>query len=144
MMDGGKGQVGVALNVLDELGLAIPVSGMVKDDRHRTRGLYFENKLIPIATDSEGFKLITRIQDEAHRFAITYHRNLRSKNQVHSVLDDIPQIGPVRRKALMKAFTNLDEIREADKEQLAALPSMNEAAAQAVHEFFHRTKQTGE
>ncbi len=144
MMDGGKGQVGVALNVLDELGLAIPVSGMVKDDRHRTRGLYFENKLIPIATDSEGFKLITRIQDEAHRFAITYHRNLRSKNQVHSVLDDIPQIGPARRKALMKAFANLDEIKEADKEQLAALPSMNEAAAQAVHEFFHRTQQTGE
>lgn len=142
MMDGGKGQVGVALKVLDELGLAIPVSGMVKDDRHRTRGLYYENKLIPIRTDSEGFKLITRVQDEAHRFAITFHRSLRSKAQVHSVLDDIPQIGATRRKALMKAFASLDDIRQATTEELAALPAMNAAAAQAVYEFFHT--QTGE
>ncbi len=137
MMDGGKGQVNVALKVLEELGLHIPVCGMVKDDNHRTRGLYFQNQEIPIDRHSEGFKLITRIQDEAHRFAIEFHRSLRSKEQVHSVLDDIPGIGTVRRKALMKSFLSLDAIRQADVETLAALPSMTERAARQVYEFFH-------
>lgn len=137
MMDGGKGQVNVALKVLAELKLSIPVCGMVKDDHHRTRGLYYQNQEIPIETSSEGFKLITRIQDEAHRFAIEYHRSLRSKEQVHSVLDDIPGIGPARRKALMKQFSSLEEIQAAGVKQLAALPAMNEKAAQAVYDFFH-------
>ena len=115
MMDGGKGQVNVALRVLDRLGISIPVCGMVKDDNHRTRGLYYNNEEIPIDRNSEGFRLITRIQDEAHRFAIEYHRSLRSKDQVHSVLDDIEGIGPVRRKSLMKTFKSLEAIREATK-----------------------------
>ncbi len=138
MMDGGKGQVNVALRVLEELHLDIPVCGMVKDDNHRTRGLYFNNVEIPIEKSSEGFKLITRIQDEAHRFAIEYHRSIRSKEQVHSVLDDIPGIGPARRKALMKEFLSLDAIKEATVEQLMELPSMNERAANAVYDFFHK------
>lgn len=137
MMDGGKGQVNTALKVLEELGLAIPVCGMVKDDNHRTRGLYYHNREIPIDRHSEGFQLINRIQDEAHRFAIEYHRSLRSKEQVHSVLDDIPGIGAARRKALMRAFQSLEEIRQADVGALAKIPSMNERAAQAVYEFFH-------
>ena len=137
MMDGGKGQVNVALQVLQELGLRIPVCGMVKDDNHRTRGLYFNNVEIPIDRNSEGFRLITRIQDEAHRFAIEYHRSLRSKEQVHSVLDDIEGIGPSRRKALMRQFQSLEAIREADVETLAAVPSMNRAAAERVWKFFH-------
>lgn len=132
MMDGGKGQVNVACRVLEKLGLSIPVCGMVKDDHHRTRGLYFHQREIPIAADSACFHLITRIQDEAHRFAIEYHRSLRSGSQVHSVLDDIPGIGPARRKALMKEFSSLDEIREADQERLASLPGMNEQAAKNV------------
>lgn len=137
MMDGGKGQVNVALKVLDELKLNIPVCGMVKDDNHRTRGLYYNNQEIPIEKSSEGFKLITRVQDEAHRFAIEYHRSLRSKEQVHSVLDDIPGIGPARRKALMRRFLSLDAIREADIETLAQVDAMNEQSARAVYEFFH-------
>ena len=137
MMDGGRGQVNVALQVLEKLGFTIPVCGMVKDDNHRTRGLYFENVEIPIDTSSEGFKLITRIQDEAHRFAIEFHRSLRSKEQVHSVLDDIPGIGPVRRKDLMRHFRSLDKVKEASLEELAALPSMNEKSAKQVFEFFH-------
>lgn len=138
MMDGGKGQVNVALKVLSELHLNIPVCGMVKDDNHRTRGLYYENREIPMDKSSEGFKLITRIQDEAHRFAIEYHRSLRGKEQVHSVLDDIPGIGPARRKALMRSFPSLDAIREATVEELLKLPAMNEGAARAVYEFFHK------
>lgn len=137
MMDGGRGQVNIALQVLEKLGLSIPVCGMVKDDNHRTRGLYFENVEIPIDTSSEGFKLITRIQDEAHRFAIEFHRSLRSKEQVHSVLDDIPGIGPARRKDLMRQFRSLDKIKEASVGELAALPSMNEKSAKQVFEFFH-------
>lgn len=137
MMDGGKGQVNIALKVLDELRLNIPVCGMVKDDNHRTRGLYYNNQEIPIEKSSEGFKLITRVQDEAHRFAIEYHRSLRSKEQVHSVLDDIPGIGPARRKALMRRFLSLDAIREADVETLAQIDTMNEQSARAVYEFFH-------
>ena len=137
MMDGGRGQVNIALKVLEKLGFSIPVCGMVKDDNHRTRGLYFENVEIPIDTSSEGFKLITRIQDEAHRFAIEFHRSLRSREQVHSVLDDIPGIGPARRKDLMRQFRSLDKIKEASVGELAALPSMNEKSAKQVFEFFH-------
>ena len=137
MMDGGKGQVNVALEVLDSLHLDIPVCGMVKDDHHRTRGLYYNNVEIPIDRSSEAFRLITRIQDEAHRFAIEYHRQLRGKGQVHSILDDIEGIGPARRKALMKNYAGLDEIRAASVEELAKIPSMNEKAAEAVYKFFH-------
>ncbi|HIX29668.1 MAG TPA: excinuclease ABC subunit UvrC [Candidatus Blautia stercoravium] len=141
MMDGGRGQVNIALSVLEKLQLTIPVCGMVKDDRHRTRGLYFQNEEIPISRDSEGFKLITRIQDEAHRFAIEYHRSLRSKGQVHSLLDDIPGIGPARRKALMKHFKGLEGLREASVEELVQVESMNEKAARQVYEFFHRQER---
>ena len=137
-MDGGKGQVNIAQEVLETLKLNIPVCGVVKDDHHRTRGLYFENREIPIDRHSEGFRLITRIQDEAHRFAIEYHRSLRSKEQVHSVLDDIPGIGPARRKALMRTFQSIDAIRAATVEELSAAEAMNERAAQAVYEYFHQ------
>ncbi len=138
MMDGGRGQVNVALRVLEKLHLDIPVCGMVKDDFHRTRGLYYQNRELPIDERSEGFKLITRIQDEAHRFAIEYHRSLRSINQVHSLLDDIPGIGPARRKALMRTFKSLEGIRDASLEQLENAPSMNRASAQQVYDFFHK------
>lgn len=137
MMDGGRGQVNIALEVLEELGLNIPVCGMVKDDHHRTRGLYFNNIELPINKSGEGFRLITRIQDEAHRFAITFHRDLRSKKQVHSILDDIEGIGAARRKALMREFKSLDAIKDAGVEELRKVPSMNESAAQKVYEFFH-------
>jgi excinuclease ABC subunit C len=137
LMDGGKGQVNIALCVLEKLNLQIPVCGMVKDDNHRTRGLYYNNEEIPIDRSSEGFKLITRIQDEAHRFAIEFHRKLRSQGQVHSVLDDIPGVGPARRKALMKHFVNIDAIRNATVEELKELPSMNEKSAIEVYKFFH-------
>ena len=137
MMDGGKGQVNVALRVMDELCLDIPVCGMVKDDNHRTRGIYYNNEEIPIDRNSEGFRLVTRIQDEAHRFAIEYHRSLRSKEQVHSVLDDIEGIGPARRKALMRELKSLEAVRDADVDTLAAVPSMNRAAAEKVWEVFH-------
>jgi len=138
MMDGGKGQVNIALGVLAELGINIPVCGMVKDDNHRTRGLYFENQEIPIERDSEGFKLITRIQDEAHRFAIEYHRSLRSKSQVKSVLDEIPGVGPARRKALMKHFKSIEEIISADVETLAKVPEIPEHIAKGIYEFFRK------
>ena len=137
MMDGGKGQVNVALRVLDELRIAIPVCGMVKDDNHRTRGLYFNNEEIPIDRNSECFKLITRIQDEAHRFAIEFHRKLRSQGQVHSILDDIPGIGPTRRRDLMRHFQNLDAIKNATVEELKELPTINEKTAMQIYEFFH-------
>lgn len=140
MMDGGRGQVNIALEVLGELGLSIPVCGMVKDDSHRTRGLYYENRELPIDRHSEGFRLITRIQDEAHRFAIEYHRSLRGKGQVHSLLDEIPGIGPIRRKALMRAFGDIESVREAGEEALAAVPGMNRASARSVYEFFHAKK----
>ncbi len=141
MMDGGRGQVNIALKVMDAVGIRVPVCGMVKDDRHRTRGIYFNNTEIPIDRDSEGFRLVTRIQDEAHRFAIEYHRSLRSKEQVHSILDDIPGIGPARRKALMKGFQTLDDIRSAEVEELARIPGMNLQAARQVFDFFHVDKQ---
>lgn len=138
MMDGGRGQVNIALEVLEKLNLHIPVCGMVKDDNHRTRGLYFNNVELPIDRNSECFRLITRIQDEAHRFAITFHRQLRSKGQVHSVLDDIPGVGPARRKDLMRSFENIEAIRNATVDDLKELPSMNEKSAQEVYKFFHQ------
>lgn len=141
MMDGGRGQVNIALEVLRELQLEIPVCGMVKDDNHRTRGLYYQNVEIPIDRHSEGFQLITRIQDEAHRFAIEYHRSLRGKEQVHSVLDDIKGIGPARRKSLMRTFKTIEAVREASVEELEAAPQMNRAAAEAVYIFFRDDKQ---
>lgn len=137
LMDGGKGQVHIAQKVLSDMGLEIPVCGMVKDDSHRTRGLYYQDREIPISHTSEGFQLITRIQDEVHRFAIEYHRLLRSKGQIHSILDDIEGIGPTRRKALMKYFKSIEAIREASLEALKAAPSMNSQAARKVYEFFH-------
>lgn len=137
MMDGGKGQVNIAKKVLDDLKMVIPVCGMVKDDNHRTRGLYYNNKEIPIDTHSEEFKLITRIQDETHRFAIEYHKLLRGKSQIHSILDDIKGVGATRRKALMKHFQSLEAIKEASVEELAAVNSMNKPAAEKVYEFFH-------
>ena len=138
MMDGGRGQVNIALEVLEKLNLHIPVCGMVKDDNHRTRGLYFNNVELPIDRNSECFRLITRIQDEAHRFAITFHRQLRSKGQVHSILDDIPGVGPARRKDLMRSFENIEAIRNATVNDLKELPSMNEKFAQEVYKFFHQ------
>lgn len=142
LMDGGRGQVNIALSVLEELGIDIPVCGMVKDDNHRTRGLYYHNIELPIDTHSEGFKLITRIQDEAHRFAIEYHRSLRSKTQVKSVLDDIPGVGPARRKALMRRFKSLEEIRQATVEELMEIPEMNERTAQEIVAFFASQKRS--
>ena len=136
MMDGGRGQVNIALEVLEELGLDIPVCGMVKDDSHRTRGLYYRNVEIPIDRHSEGFRLITRVQDEAHRFAIEYHRSLRGKDQVHSVLDDIPGIGDTRRKALMRQFKSVEAIQAATREELCQVPGMNRRAAESVYTFF--------
>ena len=137
LMDGGKGQVNIALGVLEELDLEIPVCGMVKDDNHRTRGLYYQNVELPIDRNQEAFRLITRIQDEAHRFAITFHRQLRGKSQVHSVLDDIAGVGPTRRKDLMRHFENIEAIKNADIEELKKLPSMNEKSARDVYNFFH-------
>lgn len=145
LMDGGRGQVNICLEVLENLGLHIPVAGLVKDDRHRTRGIYFEDREIPIDSRSEGFKLATRIQDEVHRFAIEYHRSLRSVNQVHSVLDDIPGIGPARRKALMRYFGDIERIKKADINELSKVEGMNTKAAAAVAEFFgNRSKERKE
>ena len=144
MMDGGRGQVNIALSVLEELHIDIPVCGMVKDDNHRTRGLYFHNVELPIDTRSEGFKLITRVQDEAHRFAIEYHRSLRSKVQVKSVLDDIPGVGPARRKALMRHFKSIEEIKNATAEQLAEIPELNRRAAEDIWLFFHKEADSDE
>ena len=138
LMDGGRGQVNIARKVLEKLEIDIPVCGMVKDDNHRTRGVYFNNVEIPIDTESEGFHLVTRIQDEAHRFAIEYHRSLRSKEQVHSVLDDIPGIGETRRKALMRRFRSIENIRNASVEELSETQSMNAQSAEAVYRFFHK------
>ncbi len=137
LMDGGRGQVNICEQVLERLGLSVPVCGMVKDDNHRTRGLYYNNREIRISHSSEGFHLITRIQDEAHRFAITFHRKLRSKEQVHSVLDDISGIGPRRRRALMKSFESLEDIRNASVEELKAVEGFNASAAQSVYDHFH-------
>lgn len=140
LMDGGKGQVNIALSVLDSLNLRIPVCGMVKDDNHRTRGLYFNGIEMPIDTHSEGFQLITRIQDEAHRFAIEYHRSLRTKAQVHSVLDEIPGVGPARRKALMKSFTSIDEIKAASAEEISVKTGLPMHIAEGISDFFRNEK----
>ena len=140
MMDGGRGQVNMALEVLGKLEMSIPVCGMVKDDHHHTRGLYYNNIELPIDTHSEGFHLITRVQDEAHRFAIEYHKSLRGKKEIHSILDDIPGIGPKRRLALMRQFGDINEIREATVAQLADVEGMNERAAESVYEFFHSSR----
>ena len=136
-MDGGKGQVHAAREVLEAMGLAIPICGMVKDERHRTRGLYFRDQELPVDTKSELFKLITRIQDETHRFAIEYHRSLRGKSQVRSILDDIPGVGPARRRALLGALPDIEAIKAADVETLKKVPGMNASAARAVYAFFH-------
>ncbi len=138
MMDGGLGQVNIALEVLGELGLDIPVAGMVKDDHHNTRGLIYNGRELAIDTTSEGFKLITRLQDEAHRFAITYHKSLRSKGMVHSILDDIEGIGPKRRKALMKHYADIESIREASLEELEAVDGLDSRSAKSVYDFFHK------
>ena len=137
LMDGGKGQVNIALQVLEELRLDIPVCGMVKDDNHRTRGLYFHDEELPIDLHSECFALITRIQDETHRFAIEYHRSLRTKAQTHSILEEIPGIGEKRRKSLMRSYVSMEQLGAADVEELAALPQMNRKAAEAVYAFLH-------
>ena len=141
LMDGGRGQVNIARKVLGELGIDIPVCGMVKDDNHRTRGLYFHNVELPIDRNSEAFKLITRVQDEAHRFAIEYHRSLRSKDQVKSVLDEIPGVGPARRKALMKSFPSIYEIRDATAEQIAMQADLPMSVAEEIYEFFHNHQE---
>ncbi len=143
MMDGGKGQVHIAKQVLSELGLHIPVAGMVKDNHHRTRGLYFNDVELPIDTHSEGFKLITRLQDEAHRFAIEYHRSLRSKGQVHSFLDDIDGIGPKRRKALMKKYVSAEKMAQATIEDLMETEAMSKEAAENVYNYFHPVNSKG-
>ena len=143
-MDGGKGQVNIAEEVLLKLDITIPVCGMVKDDHHRTRGLYFKNEEIPIDTHGEGFRLITRVQDETHRFAIEYHKQIRSKTQVHSILDDIPMIGATRRKALMRTYQSLAEIQKADVEELMEIPEMNRQAAESVVQFFAAKEREGE
>lgn len=141
MMDGGKGQVNIAEKVLAELEIHIPVCGMVKDDHHRTRSLYYQGIEMDIDSRSEGFQLVTRIQDEAHRFAITYHRLLRGKQQVHSALDDIEGVGPQRRKVLMKYFQSLEEIKLATKEELAKVPMLNKTVANQIYNYFHVEQQ---
>ena len=140
LMDGGRGQVNIALEVLQCFNLQIPVCGMVKDDQHRTRGLWYRGTELPISERSEGFKLVTRIQDEAHRFAIEYHRSLRSKAEVHSVLDDIPGIGAVRRKTLLRQYGGVEGIRAASVEELSILPSFNLRVAEEVYRYFHRER----
>jgi excinuclease ABC subunit C len=137
MMDGGKGQVNVALMVLDSLGLEIPVCGMVKDDNHRTRGLYYNNVEVEFPKGSEALMMVTALQDEAHRFAISYHRQLRTANQVHSILDDIPGVGPARRKALVKHFKSAENIKNASVEELSSLPEIPESVARGIYAFFH-------
>ena len=144
LMDGGKGQVNIALKVLEELRLNIPVCGMVKDDNHRTRGLYYQNSEIPIESRSEGFHLITRIQDEAHRFAIEYHRSLRSHAQVHSVLDEIPGVGPARRKILMKSFASIEELSRTEAELIARKTGIPMHIAKGIADFFERKEENGE
>lgn len=138
MMDGGKGQVNVALMVLDSLGLEIPVCGMVKDDNHRTRALYYNNQEVEFSKGSEAILMITALQDEAHRFAIEYHKQLRRQNQVHSILDEIPGVGAARRKALLKYFKDIDNIRVATMEEIAAVPEIPKSTAEYIYDFFHR------
>ncbi|MBS4534803.1 excinuclease ABC subunit UvrC [Clostridium sp. D2Q-14] len=140
MMDGGKGQVNIALKVMKEFNLDIPVCGMIKDDFHRTRGLIFKNKEIKISKNSEVFKLITRIQDEAHRFAISYHRSLRDKRMFKSVLDNISGIGEKRKKALLRELGSIDKIRKAEIEELKNVEGMNIKSAESVYNYFRNKK----
>ncbi len=137
MMDGGKGQVNVAKMVLDSLGIEIPVCGMVKDDNHRTRGLYYNNEELIFKPGSEAMHMITSLQDETHRFAITYHRELRSKEQVRSILDDIPGVGPKRRKALLLHFKDVDSVKAATVSELMEAEGINENVANEIYTFFH-------
>ena len=141
MMDGGKGQVNIALEVMEQLGLSIPVCGMVKDDNHRTRGLYYQNEEISIDRHSEGFRLMVSPLAVTLNMLIEYHRSLRSKSQVRSILDEIPGIGETRRKALMRSFQSLDDVREASVEELCQVPGMNRAAAESVYQFFRRKEK---
>ena len=136
-VDGGKTQITAAQNAMQNVGIYIPVCGMVKDDRHRTRGLLYNGEEIELPTNSEGFKLITRIQDEVHRFAIEYHRKLRNEKQVHSILDDIEGIGPKRRRMLMQHFGDIEKIRNAEVDELLEIPEMTIKAAENVYAFFH-------
>lgn len=137
-LDGGKGQISTVQKALTNLNLYVPVCGMVKDDRHRTRALMYNGEEIELPYTSEGFKLLTRMQDEVHRFAIEYHRKLREKKQVHSILDDISGIGSVRRKALMKHFGDINAIRRAEIEELQQVDGMNIKSAEAVYNFFRK------
>ena len=138
LMDGGKGQVHIAETVLESLGLSIPVAGMVKDDNHRTRGLYFHDEELPINVKGEGFALLTRIQDETHRFAIEYHKSLRSKSQVRSGLEDIPGVGPTRRKTLLRYYDSIESLRKADVSEIAALPGMNSSVAKQIVDYLKK------
>lgn len=140
MIDGGKGQVNIAKKVLDQFNINIPICGLVKDDFHRTRGIIYENNEITLSGNSTSFKLITRIQDEAHRFAINYHRSLRDKKMFKSILDDVKGIGDTRKKALLKSFGSTDNIRKASIEELAEVDGMNKLAAKAVYDFFRGDK----
>jgi len=135
-VDGGKGQISAAQKALSEVGVSVPVCGMVKDDRHRTRGLLYNNEEVTLPKSSEGFKLITRIQDEVHRFALEYHKKLRADSQIRSLLDDISGIGATRRKALMKHFKSMEAIKNATIEELTSAPAMNKKSAEAVYDFF--------
>lgn len=139
LIDGGEGQVNSALEVMKELNIDIPVCGMVKDDRHRTRGLIYNGREIPMLHNSEAFKLIARIQDEAHRFAINYHRSLRGKELTTSLLDEVKGIGNVRKKSLLRHFGSIDKIKTATLEELQQAPGMNARSAEAVYQFFHKT-----
>jgi excinuclease ABC subunit C len=137
LIDGGLGQVNAVLPVLQELGIEIPVCGMVKDDKHRTRGLIYNSQEISIPISSHAFRLITNVQDEAHRFAITYHRSLRSKTVVKSQLDEVPGIGPARRQALLKKFGSLKNIKSATIEELSEVQGMNKKTAEMIYNYFN-------
>lgn len=136
LMDGGKGQINIALEVLKELNVNIPVCGMVKDDNHRTRGLIYNNEELIIKSNSQLMHLITRIQDEVHRFAITYHRSLRDKRTLHSILENIPNIGEKRRRALLKKFGSVENIKKASLEELLDTPTISKKAAESIVEYF--------
>ena len=137
MMDGGKGQVNIALEVLESLNINIPVCGLVKDDKHQTRGIVYNNKELIINRSSNLMQLIRRIQDEVHRFAITYHRSLRDKRTLHSILDDIPNVGEKRRRALLMKFGSVDNIKKATVEELLEVPSIDKKSAESIYIYFN-------
>ena len=140
MMDGGKGQINIALEVLNKLGIEIPVCGLVKDDKHQTRGIIYNNEELIINRSSNLMQLIRRIQDEVHRFAITYHRSLRDKRTLHSILDDIPNIGAKRRKELLMKFGSVENVKKATLQELLDTPSIDKKAAKSIIEYFNGTK----